>query len=100
MSNENKLVAIGMGTTAGRLLMGAGCGLFVRTVTKHLTQGSSFPKKAGIWATAFCTAWAFGHAVDCYWDKTWKSLAEMTGVLNVSDLAKKDLEDILEEMET
>lgn len=100
MINENKLVVIGVGTTIGRSLMGIGCELFVHTVAKHLTQGCSFPKKAGIWATSYCAAWALGHAVDCYWDKTCKSLIEMTGVLNASDVAKNDLENILEEMET
>lgn len=100
MSTGTKLVAIHLGTVAGRILMGVGCGLFVRTVTKQLTQDCGFSKKAVVGATAFCTAWALGHAVDCYWDKTCKILAEKTGVFDASDMVKKDLENILEEMET
>ncbi len=100
MSKTDKLMAINVGVMTGRVLMGAGCGLFVRTVTKQLVQGCGFLGKAGIWTTALCAAWALGHAVDCYWDKTWKILAEMAGVSDLNDIANDVLEDILEEMET
>lgn len=41
MSNENKLVAIGVGTTIGRCLMGVGCGLSQNTLLRAL----AFPRK-------------------------------------------------------
>lgn len=45
MSNKNKLVAIGVGTTIGRCLMGVGCGLFVR---KALYSGRSLAEMTGV----------------------------------------------------
>lgn len=75
-NTEKKMIAIGCVSIVSRFLMAAGCGLFVRNVTKQLIRDASFFKKLGVWTTALCTSWALGHAVDCYWDKATKILTE------------------------
>lgn len=93
MNENKKLVAITTGTYTGRLLMGVGCGMFVRMVRLRLAKDAKLSTKIGIWAASACTAWALGRAVDCYWDKVYKILVETA---NFTDTIKKDLSDVCE----